>query len=688
MTVLFVATLWAIMRTMGTSPNVWVDTFIEDQFVEDCLVRGECTMVGPGATVGIFHSAGYLHWRTLLTWMGLGADGTYIVLLVMNALGVVLVALAARRLQGRFAAAVAGLLMIGSIGVPTQLHVISDVVPVPFLGAVFVLVAVSATMRPSLELTALLGMVGAVMANCYATGVLCGPSAVWIALLIPQRRWAHVAVAATSFAAATFLIAPGSWIMNFSLLLAQSVGRSEIPALPRPLLDIPIARLTVVASLAWAAAALGNLSLRRQLDAPAAIFVPMFFPLAMVGWTGSIDLQDKYCANVMGAVAVGVAVLAAATGRGLFRKFEANSAPLDRTPSLALPRRRSWRQGRESEAQDTQHESSRNASSTGSLPLLPSPATGESQRGGPASHLREIAERLAPYLAALAIAFGSTIGALSSVTGGRYQEAGRGGFNFGDLDSAQHILAHERGWTWPRVFRNLKVSDSMLTPATLRPAPDWPDAGVNDDLERAFLLKVPASIVPTTLPANIVVANSTNEHQALLGFACSWIDWRSFRVCIKDIGDTKETCSQSGFGNPPSSHSGEDVRLPGMPTVDPRNPPPQTMTLHIPLKPREQCPEEWVYMPRLWRLCPGRVVNVDGGGAGIDSSGRWAKLKMQKSTTGTTPTEIAIAFEIGGRECWVDYRGYPPFFVEGDPVAVDSLATILERQRILEGHGP
>jgi len=620
---LFAAALWTIVRTMGTSPAVWIDTLIENIFIDDCLTRNQCTMVGAGATFGIFHSAGYLHWRALLYWLGLDANGTYVILLTTNALGVALAALAARRLESRVAAAVAALLMLGSIGVPVQLNVITDVAPLPFLGAVFLLVALAAHSQDSLGMTAVMGLVGAVIANVYITGVLCGVSAVWIALLSPRRRRTHAAVAATAFGVATFLISPGTWILDASLLLSHAGLGNATSKNPFGVLDYRLARLTALATLCWAgAAASGRLELRRKLDVPFAIFLPLFVPLAIGNWTGRLDAQEKYLAHVIAAVTVGVAVPLVRGAGWLWR----------------------WLEHHDARAADL--------------------------------HFGTTAvERFSPYAAAALIVIGSL------------PQHGVQDFTFRDLQSVKHVLAEQRGWAWPRVSRNLKTLDDVVRRATLRWPRGWPQTGTENDLERAYLLKVPVRRVPEPLPPTLVVAHSTDAYATLLGFACSWIDWRSFRVCVQTDG-AAERCAASGLPTVADPHADDGAAPPGMPVVDVRNPPRQIMTLHLPLQPRQQCPEEWVYMPRLYRMCPGRIVGVDGDSSGIDPSGRWAKLKLQPTAAGPAPQELSIAFELGGRDCWSDYRGYPPFFVEGDPAAVAPIAALLEQQAAREGYRP
>jgi hypothetical protein len=619
---LFAAALWASVRTMGASPTVWEDTLIENLAIDDCLLQDRCTGVGVGATVGIFHSAGYLHWRAMLEWLGIGADGTHLALLLLNAVAVVLVGLAARRLGGRVAAGIAAVLMATSTGVATQLHVISDLAPVASLGAIFLALGLAATERPSLRATALLGLVAGVMANVYATGLLCGVSAVWIALLLPERRWTHAGVAALAVAVATLGISPDTWTVDAALVLRQlshgTVGNGHTLN-SRALFELWPARLLGLSVLAWAAAAATGSPLRRKLDVPAAMALPLFIPLALGSFTGRLDPQPKYCASAMGAVAVSLAVGAVALGDLLARRVER---------------------------------------------LRPS--------------ARAAAARFAPYLAAAAIAAGG-------LSPGRRRFPT---FTYQDLASAQRVLVRDRGWTFSRAARNLRTLDENVRRAAIRSVPAWPDASEEGDLERAYLLKVPAPMVPRPLPDGVLTATATGAAETLVALTCSWIDWRSFRVCVRDEGAADGPCQESGLPAKRDGHADFGVSVPGMPVIDSMHPPRQTMTLHLPLQPRPECPEAWIYMPRLPRLCPGRVVGVTGGAAEIEDEGRRARLRLGDPAAGGSPTELVIAFELGGPGCWTEYKGYPPFFLEGSPATVALVSSLLERQATGPGQGP
>jgi hypothetical protein len=620
-TALFAATLWIISQLMGSSPAIWEDTLIENLFISDCLVNNRCTAVGAGATVGIFHSATYLHFRSMLNWLGVDADGTYRLFLAMNAFGVVLVALAARRLGGRVASAIAAVIMVASIGIPTQLNVISDVAPVPFLGAVFLLVAVAATARPSLGMTAVLGTVGGVMVNVYATGMLCGVSALWTALLIPERRRAHAAVAVASFAGSTFLLSPLTWIVNARILLSRPVGNAQSMA-QHHLFAMPMVWLTTLAILIWAAAAVSRRpGMRRRLDVPAALFIPLFVPLVLGTWTGKLDPQGKYFSHVIGGVAVGVAGGVALVGRGLWRWV-----------TLRVP----WFVG---------------------------PA------GTRAGFEGVVLCVTLALIATGRITYSPTNDVINFPV-----------FTYRDVASAARVLGRERGWSWFRAHLNVRTPDEIVRRATLRWAGGWPESGQTDTLERAYLLKVPRHMVPQPRPANVVIAASTPRDVTLLTFACSWIDWRSFRACVRRDGSAEETCTQSGITAARDGHLDYQAGIPGMPNPGGNMFVRQTMTLHLPLHPTDRCPETWVHMPQLFRLCPGRIVAVDGGTSQIEADGQWARLSLHGAPGAAPPRELSIAWDLGGPQCWNEYRGYPPFFVEGDPQSVTFMMEAFDRQ--------
>ena len=217
----------------------------------------------------------------------------------------------------------------------------------------------------------------------------------------------------------------------------------------------------------------------------------------------------------------------------------------------------------------------------------------------------------------------------------------------------------------------------MVTRAAVRNRFVWPGSGDDGDLERAYFIKRWSDVDAGPLPGNVVPLSSTATDVSLLVFTCSWIDWRSFRACVSRPGVPAETCTETGLVAPGDT----DLSIPGMPVVDPILLARQTLTLHIPLSPRPDCTEESIYMPRLRRVCPGRIVSVEGVSAEVDPSGRSARMKLAAGTEGQGPRELVLQWELGGPDCLTEYRGIPPFFVEGDPRSVEFLRPVLEDGR-------
>jgi hypothetical protein len=603
------AAWWQLRTTLGTSPRIWVDTLYENQFVDDCLRNDSCTILGPGATVGIFHSAGYLHWRALLSWLGLGADGTFGALLILNGIGVGLTALAARRLGGRLAAAAAALVMITSIGDPLQMHVISDVAPVPFLGAVFLLVAMATAFRDSLVFTAILGMVIGVMVDVYASTILFAVSAAAIAVLQPRRRWSHLLIGALAFAVVAFAVAPASWITDVQvLLIGKHMGNNHPNA--RPLSDIRAAWLAGWAGVWWLLSMTVG-PLRRRLAIPGAILLPLFASLAYGVVSGSLEPQDKYFAHVMAAVSVCLVVPPVVLGRLIWDSTKSHATWL---APLAIPV--TW--------------------------LF----------------------WLTPYAAAAAIYEGRAhVMFVRSPT-----------FTYDDLAKTERVLA-DRGWDAVGAALNLKTLDEMVKRSALRWVPDWPTSGKSNRFERAFLLKIASEGIHEAFPPpGVTLIASTPDDRTVLAFACSWIDWSSFKACVSRPGSTDETCSPSGIPDDQQIHD----QLPGMPMPDGTNPKPQTLSLHFPLKPQEACPDFAVSMPRVPLACPGRIVSIGGDASAISQNGRYARVSRSQWPGGTPPGDLVVEWELGRHECGIAYRGYPPFFVEGDVQSVAVMEKLIK----------
>jgi len=119
------------------------------------------------------------------------------------------------------------------------------------------------------------------------------------------------------------------------------------------------------------------------------------------------------------------------------------------------------------------------------------------------------------------------------------------------------------------------------------------------------------------------------------------------------------------------------VGVPGLPRPGLEFVARQALTLRIPLHPTAECPDVEVVMPHLPLICPGRVVAVDGATSPIEDDGRKVALHYDPSAPDRAPRELAIEWDVGGPECWNEYRGYPPFFFEGEPRIVEPIRRVL-----------
>jgi hypothetical protein len=538
------------------------------------------------------------------------------------ALDVVGVAFAAYRLGGRRTASVAALMIVATL--LSAITVDSGVVP--FLGVLFLGVAVMATQRPQLHMAALLGASAGFLATQHPPGYLCGLSALLIASRMPRQRWAHMALVAATFAAAVYVLRPPGW---FDTVWNQTFHPYIIGFVTpwHGFEDLPV-ELTLLAVLVWGVAMLVRPSLRPQLLVPGAVVLPLLFTLVsralLIGW---INPHGQYCGYGVGAAVICLAiVLVDAAGYLLARV----GAVLERGV-----------------LDDARKHLAR---------------------------LWILLDTLVPYAAAVIIASGAaSLDQYRNDPSLRYQV-----FTFHDLDSVAQALGHTRHWSWSRAAVNLKAMDEIVHRAALHWITNWPAHGEDNPYERAYLVKIPNNQMRRPVPANLVPTTSTRGNTTVVVLGCSWINWQSFRVCVRNNGQPEETCTDSGIPTESNGHLVYANGVPGMPHTDPSHPlARQTLTLHFPLHPTAQCPDEWISMPRAARICPGSIVDIDGETSMIQGDGRSARLHFDPAAGHGAPHEVAIAWELGGPACWNEYRGSPPFFVEGEPRAVELLDQVM-----------
>jgi hypothetical protein len=317
---LFIGALMVYHRQAGSSPIVWFDTFNDEDEVQQCIIDNSCTTLGVATSVpGQVHAVGWLEWRTLLAWAGIGIGGAHLVLQIANAVAVVLIFWLAERLGGPLAGATAVWIAIVSLAGGVRFTALYNTVPLPFLGAVFVLACTAAVERPGVISLGFAALVGAVMANVHLACVLSGASVLWVALLAPRRRLFLTVFAAVLFAAATFAVAPPSWLHNLSSVLHRQTGGGFMAGRMQGVNLLNWATFAVGAWLAsWFSGAPAVAEYRRRCQGSLAVLVP-FLAAFIVAPHFGLDPNAKYLAHLKAACGIAAALPLALVANAVFR---------------------------------------------------------------------------------------------------------------------------------------------------------------------------------------------------------------------------------------------------------------------------------------------------------------------------------------------------------------------------------
>jgi hypothetical protein len=488
---LFLASLVVIHGWSGDSPALWLDTLNDQREVRRCVLDGSCSLVGQGASIpGLFVAGGWLHARALLFRLGLGLDGVHLLIQGLDALGVALVALAGYRLGGRLLGALAAFVLVGALGeLAATRPALYNTSPLAFLGAVLLLACVAAVERPGLVPSVVTALLAAVMADIHACCAAAGVTVVWVALLPAAsrplgRRVLQAAVAAAVFAAAAFALAPLMWVENVRFAWHGGSGGAHAPVSFAAVASVfyadEIARYAAFGVGAWLLAiAARRASLRRALDVPAALAVPLLVAFFLALRHGLDDSGGKYLAHIKPAAALGVAAPLAALATALV------TALVARIP--ALRRSEPW------------------------------------------------AARLTPWLSALAI--------LVTTRHGIGRDPRRFVlFSMRDVDAFARVLRDERGWSRARVLRRVKAAEQSVVLLGLldESAVAWRDGrDDDDDFTEATLLHLDVAELPDPLPQNWTVARRSAARAAVIVFTRSWLDWQHFELCAEGAGERR-----------------------------------------------------------------------------------------------------------------------------------------------------
>ncbi|MEO8603641.1 MAG: hypothetical protein ABI629_13795 [bacterium] len=309
--VLFAGALVVNLGTSGKSPTLWLDTLADQQSVDSCIADNACTGMGMTTSLpGFVAALGWIEFRTFAQWIGLGLDGTFLIMQIARAFAVVLVFWVASQLGGALAGAVAVVLALtafGEFGVPAAaLH---NITPLFFLGAVLVLACSAVIKRPSAIAVILAALVGAVLANVHLSLVLIGASIVWVGLLAPSYRLERALGGAALFCAAAYGLAPLAWAGNFAALFQPHSGGAPAAT---PIHALPdLVRWSAFAALAWPLSLLSKaprwVAYRRNAQGALAVLVPFLGAFLLAPLLG-VDANEKYLSPLRAAAAVAAAL--------------------------------------------------------------------------------------------------------------------------------------------------------------------------------------------------------------------------------------------------------------------------------------------------------------------------------------------------------------------------------------------
>ncbi len=482
---LFISAFIVNHRAAGSSPIAWFDTFNDEEEVQHCLTSNSCTAMGVGTSIhGQVHAVAWLELRTLLAWLGLGFDGAHLVLQILNATAAVLIFCLATRLGGPLAGAAA--VWIATVGVgATEIRftALYNTIPLPFLGAVFVLACTAAVERPGVVSLGLSALVGAVMANVHLACVLTGASVLWVALLAPRRRFFLTVFAALLFAAATLVVAPPCWLNDLaSLLHHQGSGGSTGV---RRLQGAEFLRWGAFAVGAWLASLFGRapalMEYRHRSQGALAVLVPFLAAFVVAPYFG-LDAGAKYLAHVRAACAIAAALPLALVAEAALQPQSRRRLRLllDRAVPIVLA----------------------------SLMVVLKPQAGTADEEGP------------PTMADLT-AVASTL---------RHER----GWN---LTTTFERLKAPHGMV---VLTGLRYLGGATDADAASPVSE-------DSETSALLISLRADELPQPLPSNWKIVRRSRRMAVVLVHTQSRIDWSAFTACVRPANDPARVCAETGF---------------------------------------------------------------------------------------------------------------------------------------------
>ena len=308
----FILAWLAIRAAGGSSPILWLDTINDQRDAHQCLMLGACTTLGEATSVdGIHHAVGWLDMLSLARFARLSLDTVYVVIQVLSAVAVMLASAVAREVGGgRPAGLLGGLVCLGFIGKCVNAQALYNTTPLPFLGAVFLLVGIAFVTRPGPASIAITALLAALLASVHAACVVSFVSVVWIAFLAPRDRVKLAAIGATVFVTATLAVGPAAWFTTihhvWSLATGSGAHRGAIGGG-----TAAVAAYGILIALTVTAGRVTRPEQRPLANVAMAIVLPMLGASMAAAAMSTVPTNDKYLAHVAPSGAVLIAALAA-----------------------------------------------------------------------------------------------------------------------------------------------------------------------------------------------------------------------------------------------------------------------------------------------------------------------------------------------------------------------------------------
>lgn len=626
--VAFVAAMVLMIRVGGTEPALWLDTVNDQRHVRACVEQDRCPLRGPATSVQSLHvGTSWLGFRGLLHVAGLDLAAAHVVMHVLAAVGFALLALAVSRSAGPLAASVALLLLAWAmLRVDLHLGVLYNARTYVFFGALLTALCLECVRRPRPALLGLSAVVAAIAAEVHPVCGLFVLPVAYAAVVEPgastRRRLALAGGVLGVFGTALFALSPGAWIGNVAALAA---GIGATPASGGATAASPGVGSSPVEVTALAVMALLGVGLavapgrRRELGALLVLSAPMLAVYRAARLADLVDPSDKYLAPWLPALAAAAAIGALALASEAWSRVRARIG--DPRPALA-------RAGRVAGTLVTIH-------AAGLVAFLP-----------------------------------------AGTSAGMPSVGGRPAFTFADAGVVAEAL-RGLGWDLPRAVGSVKgpdAADLVEALAVVSPwdaPPESPGGRPGDeDRDAAYVLKAWTERVPDPLPDGCRTLRRSGDAVLLLCLTPIRTRWERFEVCVRPSGEgdvRAGECVESGIALEPALDPEDvSVHVAGLPGLSRHHA--RTVTLRLPLGPARGGPSG-IVMPRSGGLCGGRVAAVDVGEVSADGL---------RARIGDGARRLDLEWRLGAPECaGYSWRGFPPFFIEGDPATSAAIEALL-----------